>query len=73
MCIRDRHNNASKIGDGHDSGIRLYQGEDNKWYIALDPTDAGRAWINAADAKDCLLYTSLSERYIPLPNRLLQQ
>ena len=48
----DQHNNASKIGDGHDSGIRLYQGEDNKWYIALDPTDAGRAWINAADAKD---------------------
>ena len=48
----DQHNNASKIVDGHDSGIRLYQGEDNKWYIALDPTDAGRAWINAADAKD---------------------
>ena len=48
----DQHNNASKIGDGHDSGIRLYQGEDNKWYIALEATDAGRAWINAADAKD---------------------
>lgn len=48
----DQHNNASKIGDGHNSGIRLYQGKDNKWYIALEATDEGRAWINAADAKD---------------------
>ena len=48
----DQHNNASKIADGHNSGIRLYQGKDNKWYIALEATDAGRAWINAADAKD---------------------
>ena len=56
MCIRDRdwaratmsfelvdqHNNASKIVDGHNSGIRLYQGKDNKWYIALEATDEGR-------------------------------
>ena len=48
----DQHNNASKIVDGHNSGIRLYQGKDNKWYIALEATDEGRAWINAADAKD---------------------
>ena len=48
----DQHNNASKIGDGHNSGIRLYQGKDNKWYIALEATDEGRTWINAADAKD---------------------
>lgn len=42
----DQHNNASNIGDGHDSGIRLYQTAAGKWEIALEATDKGRAWIN---------------------------
>lgn len=46
----DQHNNASLISDTHDSGINLYQGADGKWYIALEATDAGRKWINAANA-----------------------
>lgn len=48
----DQHNHASKIVDGDNSGIELYQTAEGKWEIALQPTDAGRNWINEEGKTD---------------------